>query len=336
MGPVGYDFSSLVPFNAASDFHDCNPCPSGCDINDWTDQPQVEWCRLAGLPDLAQENAYVASTLTSWIFNLIQNYSLDGLRIDTVPEVPRSFWKQFMTSAGVYAVGEVFNGDVGYVSRYKNPTGPLPGVLSYPLFFALRNVFAYQNSMNQLQSTWQAYQSQLGDLDLMGTFIDNHDNQRFLFQQGDQQLYKNAIVYTLLSQGIPIFYYGSEQGFNGGNDPNCREPLWTTAYNTKSQLYQFVQKVVLYRKKAQVWNFPQVQRYSDNNFYAFTRGNTFVAMTNGGSNQNSVSVTITYHPYPNGTKLCNLFHRSTDCITVAGGQFSVYLANGECKIYYPA
>jgi len=158
---------------------------------------------------------------------------------------------------------------------------------------------------------------------------------RFLNQQGDHQLYKNAIVYTLYSQGIPIVYYGSEQGFNGGNDPNCREPLWTTHYNTGTGLYQFIKKVVQFRKQAQIWKFPQVQRYSDNNFYAFTRGDIFVAMTNGGSNQNSVLVTITYHPYPNGTKLCNLFFPTTDCLTVNGGQFPVYLANGECKIYYP-
>ncbi len=68
----------------------------------------------------------------------------------------------------MYAVGEVFNGDVGYVSGYQAPSGPLPGVLSYPLFFTLRDVFANGKSMNELQSINQAYQSQIGDVNLLG------------------------------------------------------------------------------------------------------------------------------------------------------------------------
>jgi hypothetical protein len=74
----------------------------------------------------------------------------------------------FVKSAGCYAVGEVFNGNIGYVAGYKAPQGPLPGILSYPLFFAMRDVWAYQHSMYELQNINQAYQSQLGDLGLMG------------------------------------------------------------------------------------------------------------------------------------------------------------------------
>lgn len=55
-----------------------------------------------------------------------------------------------------------------------------------------------------------------------GTFIDNHDNSRFLFSQSSYTLYKNAIAMTLFTQGIPIIYYGTEQGYNGGDDPKNR------------------------------------------------------------------------------------------------------------------
>lgn len=51
---------------------------------------------------------------------------------------------------------------------------------------------------------------------------------------------------------------------------------------------------------------PQVQRYSDDTFYAFTRGTTFVALTNAGSNSGTLMRTITYHPYKEGTKLCEM------------------------------
>lgn len=87
VGPVGYDYSSIVPFNQPSHYHDCSNCPSGCQIQDFNNQPQVEVCRLSGLPDLNQTNPVVASFLYNWISNLVSKYEFDGLRIDTVPEV---------------------------------------------------------------------------------------------------------------------------------------------------------------------------------------------------------------------------------------------------------
>jgi len=30
----------------------------------------------------------------------------------------------------------------------------------------------------------------------------------------------------MILAGIPIIYYGDEQGFNGGADPQNREPIW--------------------------------------------------------------------------------------------------------------
>jgi glycosidase len=39
-------------------------------------------------------------------------------------------------------------------------------------------------------------------------------------------VFKTGHVLALTSVGIPIVYYGSEQYFTGGNDPNNREILW--------------------------------------------------------------------------------------------------------------
>ena len=41
VGPVGYSYNTIVPFNEPSYFHNCNSCPSGCQIQDFTNQPQV-------------------------------------------------------------------------------------------------------------------------------------------------------------------------------------------------------------------------------------------------------------------------------------------------------
>jgi alpha-amylase len=284
------------------------------------------------LPDLDQSNSYVANTLYSWIANLTKTFGFDGIRIDTVPEVSQSFWPTFNQRAGVYAVGEVFDGRLDYSASYGKV---LDGVLAYPLYFTLKSVFQSRQSMNSLQNFLQQYTSAFKNLDYQGMFIDNHDNPRFLNGQQDQKLYQNAIAYVLLAQGIPIMYYGTEQGYAGGNDPNNREPLWTSGFKTNTDLFQVISKLANYRLSAKLYSYPQVQRYSDDQFYAFTRSTTFVALTNGGSNQAQIMRTITYHPYADGTKLCNLFYPTQDCINVTAGKFNVYLNNGEFKVFYP-
>lgn len=325
------DISTFVPFNNQSDYHDCNNCPSGCIINDYTNPIEMEHCRLAGLMDLNQSNPLVASLLLDWISNMTETYSVDGYRIDTIPYVWPWFWTEFSKAAGVYTVGEVDMGNVSWVSSYQ---GPIDATLSYPMFFTLRSVFAQQQSMNLIQGQWQAYQAAFKDLSVLGNFIDNHDNPRFLNERNDIIAYENALLYVLLSEGIPIIYYGTEAAFNGGNDPYCREIFWPTGYNPNTELGKFLQQVIAYRKQAQVWENSQIQRYSDDTFYAFTRGDTFVAMTNVGTNGQQQTRTISYHPYSNGQTLCNLFDCS-DCVTVQSGTFQVTLNGGYGKVYDP-
>jgi alpha-amylase len=47
VAPVGEDFSQIYPLNQAEHYH------STCQIENWGDQHEVEYCRLADLPDLA-------------------------------------------------------------------------------------------------------------------------------------------------------------------------------------------------------------------------------------------------------------------------------------------
>ena len=67
-------------------------------------------------------------------------------------------------------------------------------------------------------------------------------------------------------------------------------------------------------------------------FQAFTRGRTFVALTNVGTKGETVRRTITYHPYSDGTVLCNVLFPG-DCVTVINKAFEVVLLHGESKIF---
>ena len=316
VGPVGDDFSKIAYFNKAEHYHD------KCDITDWNNQEMVENCRLFNLPDLKQENTYVADKLKSWVKNIVSEYQFDGLRLDTVPEVPKWFWKEFVTSANTFQIGEVFNGNIDYVADYQNYVS---SVFNYPLYFTLESSFC--GSMRNIESYWWNTHPKYPDPTALGVFVENHDNARFLSKCNDKKKFKNANVFAIMWEGIPVFYYGGEQWFSGGADPNNREPLWGH-YDTSSEMYQTLKIANKVRKDKKLWTLNTVQRYADDVFYAFTRGdNVLVCVTRGEACNRS----ITYHNWADGTKLCNAFDTS-DCVTVTNGAAEIKMGT-DPKIY---
>ena len=316
VGPVGTDFSKITPFNKAEYYHDW------CDITDWSNQWQVENCRLCGLPDLKQENTWVTEKLLSWITDIVKKYNFDGIRIDTIMEVPKSFWDKFRKSAGVFQIGEAFDGRLDYVADYQNH---LDSVFNYPLYYTIKSSFC--GSFRNLEGYFMNSRSHFPHPEYMATFVENHDNPRFLNQCNDVGKFTNAAIFSLLWEGIPVFYYGGEQYFKGGADPNNREPLWNN-YNTKSTLYGLLKITNTLRKNVKIWNYKIVQRYADENFYAFTRGNVLACFTN----TKSLKRTITYHEFKNGDKLCNVLYNG-DCVTVTNGKIDIVMGDYP-KVYH--
>jgi alpha-amylase len=108
-------------------------------FTDYNNQTNVEDCSLGDttvtLQDLDTENPYVISTFNSWITNLISTYGFEAIRIDTVKHVPKTFWTGFVDAAGVFAVGEVLDGDATYVSGYQADV--MDSVFNYPIYYPL-------------------------------------------------------------------------------------------------------------------------------------------------------------------------------------------------------
>lgn len=140
------DYSVFDAFNNQSYFHPY------CLITNYNNQSNVENCWLGdttvSLPDLDTQSSAVQNIWYNWVGSLVSNYSsmipsakrdfhaqsncdiVDGLRVDTVKHVQKDFWPGYNKAAGVYCVGEVFDGDPSYTCPYQDV---MDGVLNYPL-----------------------------------------------------------------------------------------------------------------------------------------------------------------------------------------------------------
>ena len=312
------DFSipSMNPFNRDEYYHD------NCDITDENNQQQRENCRLFGLPDLKQEHQFVREKYLEWIKDIIEEYDFDGVRYADVPYVPKWFWKEFSEAANTYTFGVVSSSNPTYIADYQQY---MDGVGNYPLFYAIKDSFC-GGSMSKLE--WYLFNQHTAYLNpkYNVNWADNHDNPRFLNWCNDKRLFRNALIFYFFYEGIPTFYYGDEQYFNGGNDPNNRENMFGF-HDTQSEVYKMMKIANDVRRNYKVYDQDFVQRYADNYFYAYTRGNVLIAVSNVMSLQRS----ITYHPYSEGDKLCNKL-KEGDCVTVTGGVIYVNM-EGEPKIY---
>jgi len=83
---------------------------------------------------------------------LVRDFEFDGIRIDTIPEVPKDFWSEFGEAAGVFQMGENFNGDPAYVGPYQ---AYLTGLFNYPMYYTIKDVFGSQKSMTNIKGRYE-------------------------------------------------------------------------------------------------------------------------------------------------------------------------------------
>ena len=82
--------------------------------------------------------------------------------------------------------------------------------------YTLQSVFgAPPQPMALLSRRFRDYKDVIPNLRLFGSFFDNHDLDRFHTINPDPQAAKNVLTYTFFGEGIPIVYYGTEQGYEG-------------------------------------------------------------------------------------------------------------------------
>ncbi|PWY63676.1 alpha-amylase [Aspergillus eucalypticola CBS 122712] len=225
------DYSTFNPFDDEKYFHDfkllsSDPTNETCVLDCWMGDTVVS------LPDLRNEDEQVQIILGSWISELVSNYSIDGLRIDSVLNIAPNFFSNFTKSSGVFTVGEGATADAADVC----PLQPsLNGLLNYPLYYILTDAFNTTNgNLSTITESISYTKGQCEDVLALGTFTANQDVPRFGSYTSDISLARNILTSSMLADGIPILYYGEEQHLTGSYNPVNREALWLTNYSMHS------------------------------------------------------------------------------------------------------
>src|SRR5207244_5126684 len=108
------------------------------------------------------------------------------------------------------------------------------------------------------------------------TYLDNHDQRRFLNVNSSTNRLAVALTFLYTARGVPCLYYGTEQAFNGGTDPNNREDMFDGLFEQTASLGDnFNEAHPLFRRVAQLNNFRRA-------YIALRRGDHFNQWNNSG------------------------------------------------------
>jgi glycosidase len=210
-----------------------------------------------GLDDMFTEHPDVVNGMIEAHKNMITEFGVDGFRVDTVKHVNDELWEKFVPEILAHAeaqgnpdftlFGEVFSGDPGFTSRYTTSL-PFPSVLDFGFDGAAKG-FASASLDTDNLAAFFANDDYFTDADsnahALVKFIGNHDIGRLGFDidtsnpgaADSERVARSELAYALMffSRGVPLIYYGDEQGFTGdGGDKDARQdmmPSLVPSYN---------------------------------------------------------------------------------------------------------
>ena len=253
------------------------------DIANYNDRRQLLDFQIAGLDDINTENPVVRRALRESYGYWIRTAGVDAFRIDTAFYVPPDFFRDFLfstdrASPGIFEAarrtgrnafhvfGEGFGIDSAYAStqerrieRYVHTPGGaplLPGMLSFPLYGTIGDVFARGRPTAELGYRIRTMMRVHRNPYLMPTFVDNHDVDRFL-AGGSEAALKQSLLLLMTLPGIPVIYYGTEQGFTEPRAAMFRNGYksgGTDRFDESAPLYRFIQRIAALRRADKVFS----------------------------------------------------------------------------------
>ncbi|KAI7210949.1 alpha-amylase [Hortaea werneckii] len=334
------DYSVLYPFNDTKYYHDY------CEITDPTSPLNTQACWLGDwkvtLADLRTEDAEVQDMFGQWISQMVANYSIDGLRIDTSINVEPEFFPGFVDAAGVFATGEVMQGDDSLACQWADTIG---SILNYPIYYTLTRAFSNsEGSINDLVLTIDSVKENCPNSTSFGSFSENHDVARFASLTDDLSLAKNIITYTMLADGIPIIYQGQEQRQYGSIHPYYnRAPLWQAGFNTSAPLYEHIAILNKFRQHVISGhnNYTEYMAeviYQDMHSLGLRKGfngsQVITVLNNNGQDCEYFELEVSGHDYAPGTVLTEVL-TCTNLTVNDSGNLTVPMFAGTPKVLYP-
>lgn len=245
-------FQDVLKNGIASEYHDWFIIDG-----DKPDQEKVNYETFAScnyMPKLDTSNPEVRKFLIGIAVHYINEYHIDGWRLDVSDEVSHDFWREFRRAVKEAAPEAVIIGENWHDASVYLKGDQYDSIMNYAFTKAALDYW----STDQLDAKGMA--QRLNDLlarnsdtvdHMMLNLLDSHDTHRFFSEvHEDESRLKEALCLLYLYPGVPCIFYGTELKTTGGYDPDCRKCMdWDKAADVdQTDIYKIITTLADLRK----------------------------------------------------------------------------------------
>jgi glycosidase len=204
---------------------------------------------FSGLDDLFTEHPRVVQGFIDIYGQWIDDFGIDGFRVDTARHVNPEFWQAFIPAMrerarlrgieNFHIFGEIYDTEIAALARHTRVDG-FPSVLDFAFQDAVTAVVARGEGTELLARVFAGdavYEGGAEAAMQLPTFLGNHDMGRFAHfvstanpAASDGELLARVTLghaIMMFARGAPVIYSGDEQGFTGdGRDQDAREDMF--------------------------------------------------------------------------------------------------------------
>ncbi|MCX8129057.1 MAG: glycoside hydrolase family 13 protein [Clostridia bacterium] len=205
----------------------------------------------AEMPKLNTENEEVIQHMLKVSRYWIEEFDIDGWRLDAANEVDHEFWRKFRNTVkackkDIYILAEIWYDAYNWLQGDQfDATTNYPQTKPILEWVACRSINALDFQRTYIEALLR-YSDNVNKT--MFNLLDSHDTARlFTFAKENINLLEICYVLLYTLPGTPCIFYGSEYAIAGEHDPYCRVPMpWE---NEKPEFFETLKKLISLRKE---------------------------------------------------------------------------------------
>jgi cyclomaltodextrinase len=205
------------------------------------------------MPKLNTEHPEVREYLLKVARYWIEEFDIDGWRLDVANEVDHSFWRDFRKAVKsakpeAYILGEIWHDSIGWLQGDQ-----FDAVMNYPftdavLDFVAKEKIDAKTFTEKITAVMNMYPENVNEVAF--NLLGSHDTARPLtFCNDNKDKLKLLFLLMLTFKGTPCIYYGDEIGMSGVRDPGCRACMEWDEKKQDLDLFGHVQALLSLRKE---------------------------------------------------------------------------------------
>jgi len=225
----------------------------------------------------------------------IEEYDIDGWRLDVSNEIPHAFWRAFRKTvkdakSDAYIVGENWDNSNPWLKGDQ-----YDAVMNYEILFPVWQFFGTnidfpnytaQEFIYRINKVLTDYPKNV--LESMYNLVDSHDTSRIMHLcDNNPNIVKLAYIFLFSFAGAPSIFYGGEIGLTGDHDPDNRRCMPWDESNQDLDLKAFLKRLITVRKATNELKYADIYWHETNHSHClmYQKDDVLIILNNQSSKQ---------------------------------------------------